>query len=141
MTGRPDFTMVWLCTFQIGAKREDICFLTDDFETVLAEFERIKKESKDPVIFVDHKLMGKGKMLLAEDMYSVEVVKVQPDGDIARPPIIDAEQPLRGQAQRIRNAVRNNVPMAELRHDQDWMGQHNRDMARHMLREPPVDKI
>ena len=68
---RPDFTMAWLCTFKKGRETEAIVFLTDDFETIIKEWERMKSESKEPVIFIDHKILAKGKLLIDDDMIAV----------------------------------------------------------------------
>ena len=55
-------------------------------------------------------------------------------------PIIDAERPLRGNIQRVRNAAERG-DIRDMRAGEGWMGQHNADIAARMLREPPQDKV
>jgi hypothetical protein len=157
---RPEvnYTMTWDCTFVIDGKHEEVTIMTDDFEDVFKEYEKLKKGHKS-VVFYKHELHRKGQLVVNEAMIGIPLTPQAPvvDSDdqqlqgiinaLGVPArrgngeVINPQGNLRGNDQRIRNADRQNVPVAQLRHDEDWMGEHNRQHAAHMLREPPIDKV
>lgn len=130
-----DYTIAWLCKFQTGRETEEVVFLTDDFDTIIKEYERRKKESKTPVIFVDHKLIGRGRILLSEEM-----IVLPEAGEVlaapGRQPIIDAEDanahPRR--VQRLANEGRLDNA------DTPWMQGHNKNIAERILKDPEAQE-
>lgn len=66
-----DYTMTWDCTFMIDGKSEEISFLTDDLEDVFDEYLRMKKVYKT-VVWIEHKLHRKGKLILSPQMFPVD---------------------------------------------------------------------
>lgn len=66
-----DYTMTWDCTFIIDGKSEEITFLTDDIEDVFEEYQRLKKKFKS-VVWLEHKLHRKGKLILSPQMFPVD---------------------------------------------------------------------
>lgn len=78
-----NYTMAWECVFNIDGQKESITFLTDDFETVYAEYLSMKLVH-NVVVFVSHEMKSKARMLVSPEMLKSE--KLQIPGDI-----IDAE--------------------------------------------------
>lgn len=129
MSARPavDYSMAWECNFNIDGKTDTVTFLTDDFETVYDEYLRMKAQHK-AVVFVSHELKTKARMLVSAEMMGIPTE--QP-----KPPVLDAENPMT--PQRVRNAVNRGDMVTE----PAWMGSHNSDIARNLLREPPQERI
>lgn len=126
-----DYSMAWECNFNIDGKTDTITFLTDDFETVYEEYQRMKLQHK-AVVFVSHELKTKARMLISADMMSIPA---ETDGHGNRAPVLDGENPMT--PQRVRNAVNR----GDIVQEPPWMAQHNADIARHLLREPPQHKV
>lgn len=120
-----DYSMAWECNFNVDGKTDTITFLTDDFETVYDEYLRMKALHK-AVVFVSHELKTKARMIVSSEMMGIPEEAT---------PVLNAENPMT--PQRVRNAVNR----GEMTTEPAWMGRHNADIARHMLREPPQDRI
>lgn len=83
MTGRPDYTMTWDCTFVIDGKTEEISFLTDDLEDVYEEYLEMKKKYRS-VVFLKHELHRKGKLILSPMMFPVDEIAMRAVDDSPR---------------------------------------------------------
>jgi hypothetical protein len=146
MNKRPaiKYTMAWLCTFQIGRETEAVVFMTDDFDTILKEYEKMKAEHQGvPVIFTDHKLIGKGRLLISDDMLVMpQDIPEGMAGEVlaapGREPVINADEanahPRRVQRMANEGRFGNFTP--------EWMEEHNRQIAERQLgKELPPDKV
>lgn len=133
-----NYTMSWNCVFVIDGKTEEICFLTDDIEEIYVEYQNMKMQFKS-VVWLKHELHTKGRLLMNDSMWGIpaDIPDAPQTGTGAVPmAIIDADAP---SPRRVRNMVQNGVINAD--HPPAWMEKHNSDMAKHILREPPQDKI
>ena len=129
MTERPgDYTMAWDCRFNLDGKTEAITFLTDDFETVLEEYNHMKLQHK-VCIFVSHELKTKAKMLVSAEMLTSPAMNLPGDAPPIMP-VVNADDP--HTPQRVRNAINR----GDLKVVPDWMDEHNRKIAERHLKEP-----
>lgn len=155
-----NYTMAWLCTFQIGRETEAVVFMTDDFDTILKEYEKMKSEHPGvPVIFTDHKLIGKGRLLISDDMIAVPFEVPNPADDQGEKELQGIVNALgvgarRGDGQVIEPVINADEANAHPRRiqrlandgrldnaDTPWMRGHNKDIAARMLKEPDPSKI